>query len=84
MQPLGRLQRPVRIAQEFPRQQHQVSLPFADNLVRLCRVGNHTDADSRYAPDALMLQFMRLRVVLRKRDGAAPYNSGPSAFRGEK
>jgi len=50
------VQRPVGLAQHFPRQQHQVCLPGADDVVCLFRLGDESDGACRNPglfPDAL-------------------------------
>ena len=47
--------RPVRLTQDFPRQQHQVRATVADDLVRVGGLGDAADGrrgDARFPPDA--------------------------------
>jgi hypothetical protein len=37
----GGAERPLRIAEQFPGKQHQISLTGADDVVSLSRIGNH-------------------------------------------
>jgi len=48
-------QRPIRIAQQFAREEDDIGLAIANDLIRLGRGKNHADRrgrDSRLAPDA--------------------------------
>ncbi len=55
MQNVGGAERPVRIAQHFAGEEHDIRLPGTDNLVGLGRLGDHTHGASRnssFAPDS--------------------------------
>ena len=54
MQRLGGMERPVGIAQQLPRQQHDVSLAGGHDLLSLERLGDEADrsaGDSRLRPN---------------------------------
>src|SRR5579872_5796578 len=71
-----RTQRPIRIAQHLPRQQHNICLPAANNMVRLHWLRNHPDGarqNSRIAADPLrkFSLISRTHGNLHARDDAA-------------
>ena len=52
----GRMQRPVRVAQQLARQQNHIGLPGAQNVLGLVCIGDHAHRaglDLRLTPDAL-------------------------------